>query len=39
MSFLGYKDADDMLSRTGKTPQECLKLIDAELERIRSNKN
>lgn len=39
MSFLGYTDADDMLKRTGKTPRECLEIIDCELERIRKERN
>jgi len=39
MSFIGYKDADDMLQKTGKTPQECLAIIDAELDRIRNERD
>lgn len=38
MSFLGYKNADEMLEKSGLTPQECLKLIDDELARIRNNR-
>lgn len=39
MSFLGYKDAEDMMKKTGFPPEKCLKLIDAELERIRTERD
>jgi len=35
MSFLGYQTPEEMLQKVG-SPQKCLELIDAELERIRS---
>ena len=35
MNFLQYRDAHDMLQQTGLSPQECLKLVNIEIENIR----
>ena len=39
MNFLEFKDAKDMMQKTGLTPVECLKLIDAELKNIGEKEN
>ena len=32
-----YKDARDMMQQTGLSAKECLRIVDQELERLRSN--
>jgi hypothetical protein len=34
MKFLDYKDAKDMMRQTGLSAEECLKIVDQELERL-----
>jgi len=39
MNFLEYKDADDFLVKTGLSVEEGLKIVNAELARLKSEEN
>jgi len=37
MNFLQYHDAYEMMQQTGLSAEECLRLVNIELENIRKN--